>query len=618
MYNLRTCNLYYDPSVENYLIEYRGNFKEQIDKITYACGAIITDTIGIVAVSANDLDRLIKDVPTIVFVDFRPMFVLQDISPSYVDNINNIKMNPYLNLTGRNVLIGIVDTGIDYLNQEFIREDGTSRIASIWDQTIQNSNNESVYIGETYSNEQINAAINASKNNQDPYKIVPSKDVIGHGTNMAGIMGARGYTNKFQGVANDVEFVVVKLFESSNFRKMLEENNVTYAPVYNSSEIVAALEYLKNMFLKLNKPMVIYLGVGTTEGSHDSANLISRYLTSIGNFRGLCIVTGVGNEGAAQGHVSGYIKTKGDKKTSELKIPKELKYFSFNIWIQRPNRASINVISPTGESSNVIQSKIDAREIYNFVFTDTKMFVRYYTPEHFTGHEVIQIIFNDIKPGIWKIQLTGSYIVNGRYDIWLPPHNTLPENLVFLEPDPFNTLTIPGTVANAVTVAYYGTGNSLIASSGKGFNANNVINPDIATIGVNIITTKVSGGTTAVSGSSAATAIVAGACALLLEWGIINGNDTTMYSPKIVSYLIYGAYRNELYKFPNRETGYGDFDLLGVFNVISRLYRNNSRGIPIHTSHNLEDDKFIEYYVNKLFIRIPQNDFGGFFNGNEI
>lgn len=96
MSDLRDCNLYYDPDSANYLIEYRGNFKEQIDKLSYACGDIITGTIGVISVRSNDFDRLLNDVPAIVFYDFRTIYVLQDISPSSVDNINNIKINPFL------------------------------------------------------------------------------------------------------------------------------------------------------------------------------------------------------------------------------------------------------------------------------------------------------------------------------------------------------------------------------------------------------------------------------------------------------------------------------------------------------------------------------------------
>ncbi|AOR23595.1 S8 family peptidase [Clostridium taeniosporum] len=594
----RSCDFYFDPGFENYIIEYKGNFKEKIDKISYACGDIINSTLGIIAVRSSDLSRLLNDVPEIIFVDFRTMFVLQDISPSSVDNINTIKINPYLNLTGKNVLVGIVDTGIDYLNEEFIREDDTSRIINIWDQSIKESSNtdNSIYIGETYSNEQINKAITAYRNKEDPYKIVPSKDEVGHGTKAAAIIGARGYNPEFKGIANNCEFIVVKLFESTNYKKMLVDNRIKPVPVYNLSEVLSAIEYIKQFAIKSRKPTVIYLGVGSTEGSHDGMNLISRYVSSIASIRGIALITGVGNEGDSQGHVVGYIKNVNDVKTVELKIPKELKYFSFKIWIKKPNRASLTVISPTGESSKLIQSKIDKIQVIDFVFVDTSMTVRYYTPEYYTGHELIDVTFNNIKSGIWKFSLLGEYITDGRFDIWLPPKITLPENTIFLEPSPLNTLTIPSTAFNTVTVAYYGSNNTLVASSGKGFNTNNAINPDIATIGINILTTQVGGGTSLLSGSSAATAIITGACALLFEWAIVNENDITMYSKKLRSYFMHGASRSKAFVFPNEEIGYGSFDLLGIFDFISRSY----------TMSRNKFNNFIEYYINNLFIRIPK------------
>lgn len=228
------------------------------------------------------------------------------------------------------------------------------------------------------------------------------------------------------------------------------------------------------------------------------------------------------------------------------------------------------------------------------------MTVRYYVPEQFTGHEVIAVSFNNIKPGIWTLQLRGDYITDGKYNIWLPPQKTLPEGTRFLQSDPFVTLTIPSTARNVLTVAYYGNDNALIAASGKGFGITDTIsNPDIATIGIDILTTKVAGGVTTVSGSSAAAGIVAGACALLLQWGIVNGNDRTMFSSKVISYLIHGADRSfPIYRYPNREIGYGFFDLLGTFNVISRSYRQD-KSKDLNTNSD-------EYYINKLFIRIPK------------
>ncbi|MCE5220585.1 MAG: S8 family peptidase [Clostridium sp.] len=599
MPNLKKCNLYYEDSPD-YLVEYRGNFKEEIDKISYACGDTITNTIGIISTSPQYVDQLLKDVPSITFIDPRSKFVLQDISPSNVDNINAIKINPYLDLNGRGVLIGMVDTGIDYLNEEFIREDDTSRIASIWDQTIQDTSDQSVYIGKTYSNEEINNAIKAYRNKQDPYGIVPLKDDIGHGTEMAGIIGARGYNKEFQGIATNCEFVIVKLWESINFRNELKANGVKYTPVYNTSEILAGVEYLKNFSIRKNKPMVIYLGIGTTEGSHDGNNMFSRYLTTINSIRGIVSVAGVGNEGAAEGHASGNIRYVGDIATIELKISKEMKYLSFHIWVLKPNRASLNAIAPNGEASNFIKAKINKVETKNFVYFKTQMTIRYNVPEHFTGHEVIDVNFTDIKAGIWTFQLRGDYINNGRYHIWLPPKKTLPEDTRFLQSDPFTTLTIPSTARKVASVAYYGNDNALVASSGKGFSVSNIeSDPDIATLGMNILTTKALGGVTTVSGSSAATGIVAGACALLLQWGIVNGNDRTMYSTKIIVYLIHGADRsNPSYIYPSKDIGYGFFDLLGTFNVISRSYRQEN---DIDLEHN-----FIEYYVKRLFIRIPK------------
>lgn len=265
---------------------------------------------------------------------------------------------------------------------------------------------------------------------------------------------------------------------------------------------------------------------------------------------------------------------------------------------KKPNKAALNVISPTGETSKFIKVKTNKIFKIEFFFLNTVMTVEYYSPEHYTGHELIHVIFDSIKPGIWTFQLRGDYIVDGRYDIWLPPQKTLPKDTKFLQSDPFTTLTIPSTARKVATVAYFGNNNNLVASSGKGFNSNGLINPDFATLGVDILTTKVGGGVATVSGSSAAAGIAAGACALLLQWGIVEGNDITMYSRKIVTYLIHGADRsNVIYKYPNREIGYGYLDLLGTFNIISGTYRNYRGDI---------DDDFIEYYCNKLFIRIPR------------
>lgn len=400
--------------------------------------------------------------------------------------------------------------------------------------------------------------------------------------------------------------------ESTNFKSMLKDNLIDDVPIYNTSECVAGLEFLKKEFFKLkNKAMVIYTGFGSTEGSHDGRNLISRYLNSLALIRGLCLVTGVGNEGAAEGHTTGYIKSKNDISTQELKIPRAIKHLSFNIWIQKPNSASVEIISPTGESSQIIKSKINKIEKYKFVFTSTEITVSYRLPDNFTGSNIISIQFKNLKPGSWKIKLIGEYIIGGRYDIWLPPHITLPSGLVFMEPNNTTTLTLPSTAQNTVSVAYYGENQVVLAESGKGWDYNiGRIKPDIATIGVNVLTTKPGGGSTTLSGSSAATAITVCVCALLLQWGILKSNDISMYSNKIRSYLIYGTLRNPNYKYPNKDLGYGELNLLGTFSSIAKIYNNQTQLnslMSIRSDSNIVDSEYIEYSINNLFIRIPIN-----------
>ena len=201
--------------------------------------------------------------------------------------------------------------------------------------------------------------------------------------------------------------------------------------------------------------------------------------------------------------------------------------------------------------------------------------------------------FTDIKSGIWKLKLRGEYISSGRYDIWLPDKNLLPEGTKFLNPNSYNTLTIPSTARKVTTVAYYNSiNNSILSSSGKGFNTNYLINPDIAANGVNVLTTSGNDNKiVSVSGSSVATAIVTGATCLLIQWMIKDIKNVGIYSTKLRSSLIYSAKRDMVYNYPNEDIGYGKLDLLEVFNVLGGEYRG--------------DKRYKEYYVNNLFVRFP-------------
>ena len=566
--NINTCNLFVDQEgIEEYLIEYRGNILEQMKNIDYGGVFKITDKLALLAVKGDRLNELRKEVPAIVFVNLRNKYVLEGTSVTDVSNISPIKINPYLNLTGRGVIIGIADTGIDYTNKEFLREDDTSRIEVIWDQTVNSPdsdvNSNEVFTGTIYDNTKIDEAIKAKLAGNDPYAIVPSRDEIGHGTQMASIAGARGYDKEVVGVANDCTFAIVKLRESKKLKKELENENIRNVPVYYLSSIIAGIEYLKNYALKVKKPMIILNSIGTSEHSHDSSDIFSRYLGEIASYRGLVFVAGCGNEGAAEGHASGYLSGVGDVKEVELKIGESMKLLQFKVYVRRPNKMSIAVISPADESSEFMTSNLYKEKAIEYVLENTSLKIDFFTYDNITGLQIFLLSFSNIKPGIWKIKLRGEYIVDGRFDIWLPPVITLKPNIKFLRPDPNQTINVPGGSNKVISVSYYNQNfNSILAETGRGFPLFPIIKPDIAAPGVDIFATSTDGKKVTVTGSSAATSIVAGACALLMQWGIVDGNDSTMYANKILSYLTTGAFRESNRRYPDENLGFGTLDLL--------------------------------------------------------
>lgn len=412
---------------------------------------------------------------------------------------------------------------------------------------------------------------------------------------MAGIIGARGYNGKMKGIAHDCEFLVVKLLQSPNYKKILRDNNLPEVPVYSNAEVLSAIEFLRMSAKELEKPLIIFIGVGSQEGSHDGYNITARFISSLASREGIVFVAGTGNLGDAEGHASNIINNEGEIDTIELNVSKSMKSLEFYVWVQKPDEMSLSVIDPSGEDTGFYKPKIYSIERKDFYLLNTYLEVKCYNPENFTGHQVFILSFNNIKSGVWKIKLRGEYITKGRYDIWLPDKKLLPEGTKLLKVNPYTTLTIPSTAVRVITVAYYDSNNnSIVASSGKGYNSNYLINPDLAVGGINILTTS---GTenkiVTVSGSSAATAIVAGAVCLLAQWQFMDVKYSGLYSTKLRSLLIYSATREKNYIYPNQDLGYGKLNLLDVFTILGGRYKRN--------------EEYIEYFVGNLFVRYPIN-----------
>ena len=313
------ANLLVDPESMNFLVEYRGDIENEVKDIENVEVYIIDGTYAVLSMKNVDYDSVIQMINSLVFIELGGIYTLSSTSPIEASKAENFHNSPYLKLTGEDVIVGIIDTGIDYLNNEFMREDETTRILRIWDQTIDSGKTPDGFIsGSEYTEEDMNKAIQAQKQGQNPYDIVPSKDDYGHGTKMAGIVGARGINREIVGVAPDCEFIIIKLQEASK-----EYVDFYYAKgdkaKYRNTDIIMALKYLYELSFTLNKPMIIYLPLGSNLGDHAGASILERYVdTKISGRNSLFVVTSTGNQGNTDTHTSGEIKSNGDSQIIEL------------------------------------------------------------------------------------------------------------------------------------------------------------------------------------------------------------------------------------------------------------------------------------------------------------
>ncbi|EES48476.1 S8 family peptidase [Clostridium botulinum] len=570
-------NIFNSINYRDYLVQYQGKMIGKLNNIDGVLIKPINDELAILTIrknlqnNINDFSVLEKDLnkdkaslSSIIYIKSPELYTLEDISPLEEAQISSVQQNNPLNLLGDNIVVGIIDTGIDYLNEEFITDDNKTRINFIWDQSLdifEDINGELKY-GEIYKKDDINKAIELYKQGGNPYDIVKTKDEIGHGTAMAGIIAARGKNPELRGVAPKCELCVIKLTEAVSYKEDFEIE----VPVYNVTSIVIAIETLYKYAIEYKKPLVIYLPLGTNSGNHQGTGLLNEYIENVTNNRGIIVVTGAGNEGDVGHHASGIIEKKDMVDDIELYVAEGQKVLITDIWIDMPNIMSVNVISPSGEETGVLVPLLKKENKYKFIFENTVVDIRYYIPEETTGDEYIQIYLYDIEPGLWTFRIIGNIISSGIFNIWIPQKGITKPGTGFRAPDPYGTLTIPGDSTSVVTVAAYNqnTNNALIYSS-MTFKNSEVSIIDLAAGGVNAITTASNNSITTVSGTSVSAAVVAGVCALLLEWGIVDGNYPYMYCQSLISYLVKGTDRRKGDIYPNAQWGYGTLNVLKMF-----------------------------------------------------
>jgi subtilisin family serine protease len=543
----------------DFLGEYQ-RFPYNLAEIPNICYNKINDTHIVIYTAANALEpNLIQKYG---FDVIPKLFGLMDVGSLEASGIVKVRNLPALKFRGEGTLIGFIDTGIDYRHEAFRKEDGTTRILSLWDQTLQTgSAPETYYYGTEYTREQINEALVSS----DPLSVVPSMDEIGHGTALAGIAaGTPNAANNFAGVASEADIIVVKLKQAKRFLR--EFFGVSQdAVAYQENDIMFGIRYIYNIAKALNKPLSICIGLGTSQGSHDSTGALSKYLSLLADQNAIAITIAAGNEGNTGHHFRGEI-SKGNDKIVELKVGSNEPSFSMELWGKVPGTFSIDIMSPTGEYIPRIPARLGESRDIRFIFEKTLIRIDYLLIEAQSGDQLIFMRFTNPTEGIWKFRVYSKYEFVSFFDIWLPIQNFLKSETRFTQPDPYYTLTTP---ANAgvpmVATAYNYTNNSLYLNASKGFSRTDIIVPNFAAPGVNLIAPAPNNSYAIVSGTSFAAAHTTGVAALLLQWSLKLGTYYQLDSVEIKNYLIRGAKREPGNTYPNRDWGYGILDLYNTF-----------------------------------------------------
>lgn len=455
---------------------------------------------------------------------------------------------PRFRLTGKGVLIGVIDSGIEYANADFRQEDGATRIRFLWDQTVEGTPPEGYRIGSEFSAEQINEALQQPNRTMRLQK-VPSVDISGHGTAVAGVAAGNGKNSggRYRGTAPDAELIIVKL------------GNPGGVGFPRTAELMQAVDYIVQKAEMLQMPVSVNISFGNTYGAHNGTSLPERFLDAAAQIGRTLISVGTGNEGAEAGHTSGFVR-EGEETSVPLGVQERQGAFSLQIWTDYTDVIGVTIKTPSGERVGPIREVMGTQR---FLTGKTEILLYYGEPSPYSGLNEIFLEFlpvdDYVNSGEWNIILVPEQIVTGRFEMWLPASYTLNEGTVFFYPTEELTLTIPSTASRVLTVAAYDADTMSYADfSGRGRKSQNNQKPDLAAPGVNVVSVQGEEGYASFTGTSFAAPFASGGAALLMEWGITEKNDLFLYGEKAKAFLRRGARELPGYdSWPNNQLGYG-------------------------------------------------------------
>lgn len=464
----------------------------------------------------------------------------------------------YNKLQGDGIVVAIIDSGIDYLNPDFINEDNTSKILYIWDQESDyNLPPENMLFGSEFTREQINEAIANNDSNL-------SKDEIGTGTMASAIISSNGKTNpNYKGIAPKTELIVVKL---RSYISRFKEGVINY----KNTDFLVAISYIIKKFKEISKPIIINFTLGVISGRGISQTLLNTFEELYQS--GFILVSGAGNQGNTDIHYSGNVSS-GQSVDVNFQVGDD-KNLIIIIDGHEIDRFNIAIISPLGEISTTINYSSNFTEYTgNFNLENVKYSISYSYPWLSTGSMQISIKLENVYSGIWAIRIMGADVINGNFDAYLPNKNLISQNTRFIDSDSNATITRYGLLREAITVGAYNTkSNSMWIGSSKGPEKTEDFILDIVAPGVDIISICKNNTLKVATGTGVSSSVVCAVIALLIEF-IINQTQfyrLSTYSEPIKTYLMLGATQKSIYKYPNSSYGYGILNYQSTLEIISK------------------------------------------------
>ena len=523
-------NVGYDDYFDEWelIIRYTGN----VDNIRDELGINIDELLGgyaILRIPQFLISRL-SEYPQIDYIEKPKSLIISQMNGVNASCVARVRLPDY-DLTGRGTLVACLDSGVDIYHPDFQNADNTTRIERLWDQTIPGNPPQGFITGSVYTDEDINVAI------RERMDIIPEYDATGHGTAVLGIMAGNGRASEGRnsGMATEAGIVVVKL------------GNPDDKGFPRTTQLMTAVDYSVRYAISVGKPVAINISYGNNYGAHNGDSILERYLDTISNQYRTCVVAGVGNEGVTARHASGRLITN-VTDTIEIYAGEYLRAYNLQIWKNYQDDFDVYVETPFGRQIGPIS---DLSVVQTFTSMGNVISTYYGMPTPYNPKQEIYISFGAeddyVTPGIWKIHLRSTRIVSGEYDMWLPSAGSTSSEVSFVRPDIFNTISVPSTARYVISVAAYDSRKDTHAAfSGRGQSVEYatsayVEKPDISAPGVAINSTRVGGGYGEYSGTSFAAPFVTGAAAMLMQYGIIDGNDRYLYGEKLRAALIRGA-----------------------------------------------------------------------------